>query len=228
MDRARVHGILTVVMALASHLRRAPFALVATFALAVGGVACSGGGSKSAGTTPTTRAGTAVTIAAGPVTIASSGAAATLSDADRAAVVDTVRRYVTAASIDPLQGRPVGDLAVVFTALATARVNGPDHAAVLDAGLPKATGKVTATAKPLAMTALGDPTGAIVLVGVNLDLRVQATAAKGSIDVKRRGALVLAKDGDTWKIASYHVTVTRTGAGLAPNAASTSTTASTP
>lgn len=216
------------VMVLASHLRRAPLALAATFALAVGGAACSGGDGKSASSTPTTRAGTAVTIAAGPVTIASSGTEGTLSDADRAAVVDTVRRYVTAASIDPLQGRPVGDLTVVFTPSAVAQVKGHDHAAMLDDRLPKATGKVTAVAKPLAMTALGDPTGAIVLVGVNLDLHLEAAAAKGPVDVQRTGGLVLAKDGDTWKIASYRVTVTRTGAGLPPAAASTSTTASTP
>ena len=214
-------------MALDFRFRRASLSTASLCALAVAVAACSGGGGKSASTS-TTRSGTAVTIAAGPVTIAASGAAATLSDADRTAVVDTVRRYVTAASIDPLQGRPVGELAVVFTPSATTQVKGPDRAAMLDDELPKATGKVTATATPLAMTALSDPTGAIVLVGVNLDLHLRAAAAKGPVDVKRTGALVLAKDGDSWKIASFRVTVDRTGAGLPPTAASTSTTASRP
>lgn len=206
---------------------RASLALAAASTLAVAMAACSSGGSKSANT-PTTRPGTAVTIAAGRVTVAASGIAGTLSDADRDAVVETVRRYVTAASIDPLQGRPAGDLAGVFTPAATVAANGHDRATVADDGLPKATGKVTATATPLAITALADPAGAIVLVGVTLDLHVRAAAAKGPVDVKRTGELVLAKDGTAWKITSYRLTVDRTGAGLGPQPASTSTIASTP
>ena len=214
-------------MAPTPRFRRAPLVLAASLGLVVGVAACSGGSGKSADTS-TTRAGTAVTIEAGPVTIAASGVAGTLSDADRQAVVETVRRYVTAASLDPLQGRPVGDLTAVFTPSAVAVVNGPDRAAMLDDGLPKATGKVTATAKPLAITALSDPSGAVVLVGVTLDLDVRATAAKGAVDVKRTGELVMAKDGAGWKVASYRVSVHRAGAGLGPQTASTSTTGTTP
>ena len=222
-----MHGILTVVMALASRFRRASFALAVTCTLAVGAAACSGGGGKSA-STPTTRPGTAVPIAAGPVTVTASGIAGTLSNADREAIVETVRRYVTAASIDPFRGRPVGDLASVFAATAVTAANGPDRATVVDDGLPKATGKVTATAKPLAITALTDPSGAVVLVGVTLDLDVRASAAKGPVRVKRTGELVLEKDGPSWKITSYRLAVDRSGAGLGPAAAPTSTTASTP
>ena len=138
----------------------------------------------------------------------------TLSDADRGAIIETLRKYVIAATIDPLHGKPIGDLAAVFTPEATAALAGPDRAAAVDEGMPKAKGTVTATTPPVPIVALSDPAGAIDVVGTTLFLDVHTKAAGGPIRVLRTGELVLKRDAGAWKIASYRLTVNRTGAGL--------------
>ncbi len=97
-------------------------------------------------------------------------------DADRDAIVDTVRRYVIAATIDPFHGKPVGDLSSLFTLPAVAALNGLDRVAALDEGIPKATGTVKVTAAPMILTAFSDPMGGINLVGTSLYIDARANA----------------------------------------------------
>jgi hypothetical protein len=199
---------------------RAPVAvLVATLAIAL--AACSGGGDSSSAAT-SVPAGSTLTITPGSVSVQAAGPPGTLSDGDRDAIAETLKRYVVAATIDPLRGKAVGDLGTVFTPEAVASIAGPDGAAVIDKEMPKATGTVKAHAPPVPMTALSDPSGAIDLVGTTLFLDVRARAAGGPVRVQRNGELVLRRAGSGWKIASYRLTVDRSGSGL-PAATTSST-----
>jgi hypothetical protein len=183
--------------------------------------ACGGGGDEEAkpAKTPT---GASIDLTAGNVTVEAAGTPGTLAEADKAAIVDTLKRYVTATSINPLQGKPIGDLAPIFTAGASASLQGPDGAAATDEGLPKATAKVVAKGPPVGLTALSDPSGAIDLVGATVYLYVDTKSAGGPIHVLRSGELVLRRDSGGWKIDSYKLSVDRKGAGV--TAATTPTT----
>lgn len=197
-------------------------ALGITAGLALTLAACGGGSGETAAPTTTTRPGTELTIAAGPVALESAGPAGALSDADRDAVIDTVRRYVTAATVDPLLGRGVGDLAPLLGAAVGSSLTAEDRAALVDEGLPEASGTVHAVATPVALTALVDQAGAVDLVGAALDLTVDARTKQGPVTVHRFGELVLARDGAAWRIDSFRLSVDRAGAGLEP--ATTTTT----
>jgi hypothetical protein len=199
---------------------RAPVAvLLAVISVAL--VACSGGDDAAAKKTAVP-AGSTLKLEAGDVQVAAAGPPGTLSDADRQAIVETLKKYIVAATIDPLHGRKIGDLSGVFTAEAAASLAGPDRAAAVDEGMPKATSVVKATTPPVAMVALSDPTGAIDLVGTTLFLDVNAKATGGPVRVLRTGELVLRRDAGAWKISSYKLSVNRTGSGLpAPTTSST-------
>jgi hypothetical protein len=136
------------------------------------------------------------------------------------AVLKVVTDYVDAASVGPLRtAQPAGDLASIFDAGALARVTGVDRAVMVDEGLPKVTGDLSVTAKPVDVVALADQGGAIVLATASLDLEITGDAhvRAGPLKVARRGDLVLAPDASgAWKITSFSVIVSRTGAGLDP------------
>jgi hypothetical protein len=189
-------------------------------------VGCSGGGDDAA---PTSGAkapeGSTLDLVAGDVRVEATGNPGVLADTDKNAIVNTVRRYVIAATIDPMHGRPIGDLAPLFTAPAVAALAGLDRVAALDEGIPKATSTVKVTSAPMLLTALSDPTGAINMVGTSLYLDARTTAEDGPVRVKRSGELILTRDSGTWKIASFQLSADRTGSGL--GRATTSTTGST-
>ena len=130
------------------------------------------------------------------------------------------------ATIAPLEGKPVPDLASHFTAAAAPGAAGRRSVTrSLDADLPRATGRVTPTLQPVNLHALADAGGAIDLVGSTLDLTVQAT--RGRADRSRStaaGELMFTRDGGTWKILSFQLAVTRDGAGLGTATATSSTT----
>jgi hypothetical protein len=184
--------------------------------------ACSSGGSGKAGSSTTTRPTDArVKVTPLLVTVASAGPPAQLPDADKAAVFAAVGSYVQDASVDPLEGKATPDLASHFAAAAAPALQGTERDALTDTDVPRSTGRVTATLKPVNLHALADSTGAIDLVGATLDLTVQAPAAKGPITIHRTGELMFTRDAGTWKILSFKLAVTRDGAGLG---AETSTT----
>jgi len=137
---------------------RAPVAVAcAVFVLAL--AACGGGGSDAKAKTPSP-AGTKLTLTPGAVQVAAAGNPGTLSDADKTAIMTTLRRYIVAATIDPLHGKPVGKLDQVFTPAALTALIGPNRDAVVDDGMPKATSTVVAKNPPVPLTALSDQSGA--------------------------------------------------------------------
>src|SRR5664279_3141175 len=199
-------------MDLSRRCLRAPVLLVGA-ALALSLAACSGGGSAAKAKAPSP-SGSKLTLAAGPVQVQAAGTPGTLSDADRNAIITTLRTYVTAATIDPLHGKPVGDLSKVFTPEALAALTGPNRDAAVDDSMPKATGTVTAKNPPVTLTALSEPSGAINLVAAPLFLDVTAKTAGGPVRVVRNGEVLLTHAAGAWKISSYKLAVDRTGAGL--------------
>jgi len=193
---------------------RAPLVVLVTV-LAVALVACGGGDDDSAKKT-TVPKGSTLDLTAGTVQVEAAGPPGTLADADQQAIIETLKKYIVAATIEPLHGKKVGDLSGVFTAEAAASLAGPDRAAAIDEGMPKATATVKASTPPVPMVALSDSTGAIDLVGTTLFLDVNTKAAGGPIRVLRTGELVLKRDDGAWKISSYKLAVNRTGSGLPP------------
>jgi hypothetical protein len=208
--------------------RGAPF-LVLLGLLVVALVGCSGGSDSKAKSGPVASPkGSSLELTSGGVQVESTGAPATLSAADRAAIVNTVRRYVIAATIDPFHGKKIGDLTPLFTPPAAAALNGLDRVAALDEGVPKATGLVKVKAQPMILTALSDPMGGINLVGTSLYIDASATANEGPVRVKRSGELVLSRDAGTWKIASFKLVADRSGSGLGTTTTSRTPGVSTP
>ena len=120
----------------------------------------------------------------------------------------------------------MGDLTKVFTPDAATSIEGLDSAAVVDDGMPKSVTTVKATAPPVPLTALSDPSGAIDLVGATLFLDVNTKAKGGPVRVQRNGELMFQRSGADWLISSYKVSVDRTGAGLpTPTSSTTESTA---
>ena len=186
--------------------------------------ACSSGGSTKATSSTTAAPNARVRVTPGTVTVVTAGPPAELSAADRAAIVAAVGNYVQGATVAPLEGKAKADLASLFTATAAPALQGAERDALVDADLPKATGRVTPTLQPVNLHALADPTGAIDLVGSTLDLTVQATAAGGPITIHRSGELMFTRDTGGWKILSFRLAVTRDGAGLGAGTRTSSTT----
>jgi hypothetical protein len=194
--------------------------------LAVTLVACGGGDDKKA-EKAAAPAGSTLEVTAGDVTVQAAGAPGILSDEDKGKIANTLRRYIIAATIEPLHGKPVGNLTKVFTPEAATSLAGLAGGAVVDDGMPKAITTVKASTPPVPLTALSDPSGAIDLVGATLFLDVRTKAAGGPVRVQRNGELVLRRDGGDWKIASYKLTVDRTGSGI-PVPTSNATESTTP
>jgi hypothetical protein len=198
-------------------------AVVAVLALSGGG-----GDHRAASPTTTSRA-TTVALQLGDVTSASAGPAATFTAAQASDVLKVIGTYIDRAIVAPMHtGGEAGDLASLFDAGTLARVSGPDKAVMTETGLPKASGSLKFRAQPVPFVALGDQSGAVVLVSASIDLTVDAkvVGSKTPLHVEQKGDLVLAPDaGGAWKVTSYSMSVTRNGGGV--GATSTSAPATT-
>lgn len=196
----------------------------ASLVLVVAAAACSGGGGgdkKARATTTRAPEASSVSLQLGDVKVASAGPSdAKLSDDARDKVVRAVNEYVAAGIVQPLtKGTKAGDLSGAFSATALARLHGPDRATLLDEGFPKADA-LTAKAATVALTGLADQAGTIVLVSAGVIFDLDATVDGKPIHIHRLGDLLLAPDGDKWKITGYDVGVQREGTGLPPDTTS--------
>jgi hypothetical protein len=194
-------------------------------AVALGAVvltaSCGGGGSKAAATTRAP-SDSSINLVPGAVRVAAAGGGGAISDEERDAIMATLDGYVNTATMEPLRGKPVGDLTGYFTPEAAAALTGTNRDALVDEGFQPATRTVKGTAQPVPLTALADPAGAINLVGVTLDVTTTTANAAGPVTVHRVGEMVLRRDGNTWKINSYRIVVGRNGAGIQDASPSTS------
>lgn len=179
---------------------------------------------------PELRASTSVDLQPGDLTVDSVGAPVEFPTDVRDLVLSTLGAYVDHGIVNPLRkGSAVeADLATVFDAAALARLAGTDRALLLDEGFPKAVGKVKVATPPVAMTALADADGKVVLVSANVALSVNAQTKKGRLEILRSGSLVFAPDvGGAWKITGWTMGSERGGPALGPTTTST-TVAATP
>jgi hypothetical protein len=199
-------------------MRRAAW-LLGLAAVVIGLPACSG--SKPAATTATTvPAPTTTTEPERPglsafrlasAEVAAWNAPPEFPDGARAGVQAVLDRYLTDAVVTPLRsGQPAGDLSSLFAASTLERVNGPDRAALIDEGLPKAE-RVTVEEASAAVTAL---TG-LSIVSAGVHILLSARVGGTPLRVERSGELQLAADGDVWKVIGYDIRVTRETPGAA-------------
>ena len=188
-----------------------------------------GGGSDDTNAAPTTGSnagsGVTITLQAGDIATDSAGPATSFSAAQAQQVLASIRASVEGAIVKPLRsGEPAGDLASVFDAGTLARVTGADRGVMLAEGLPKVTGDLTVTAKPVGFVGLGDQSGTLVLVTASVQLTVDGTitGTKTPLHIEQHGDLVFAPDASgAWKVTSYRMAVTRSGGGIDTTATST-------
>jgi hypothetical protein len=191
-------------------------------AVAAGLVSCSAPRHPSASAPPTAAATAAptttapaapsVSFAIATVDLQAVDAPAELPDATRAGVLKLLDGYLATAVVGPLRsGQPAGDLSGVFTGPALDRANGPDHAALVDDGMPKAD-NVRVGVATADLTALIQP-GSLTLLAATIHVAVSGTAGGGPVAVDRTGDLELSLVADAWKVSGYDVRVTRTTPG---------------
>lgn len=131
-----------------------------------------------------------------------------LPDDVRTEVLAVLDEYLDRAMVSPLRsGQPAGDLGSLFTGGAAPRVAGPDRAAMVDEGLPRAS-DVRGLASTARLGALAGADDDILVVTATIDLRLQATG-DDPLTIVRTGDLVLVPDGDGWKIDGYDLSTTR-------------------
>ncbi|HEX2273786.1 MAG TPA: hypothetical protein VHG90_07930 [Acidimicrobiales bacterium] len=134
-----------------------------------------------------------------------------LPDDVRAKVTATLERYLADAVVGPLRsGQPAADLGPVFTAAALARLNGPDRAALVDEGLPRAA-RLRSEAATARLGALAGADQAVTVVTAAVTLRLHTGGAE-SVAIVRTGDLVLVPDGDAWKVDGYDIRTARDSA----------------
>ena len=139
-------------------------------------------------------------------------AEATLPDNVRRGVQGLLDGYLDRAVLQPLRsGQPAGDLSALFAGPALDRMSGPDRAALVDEGLPKAT-QLKVTTAEADLTALIGPDGVGALTA-GIKVVVTGAVEGAPLTVERTGELLLAGDGPTWRVAGYDMRVTRDAAG---------------
>lgn len=132
-------------------------------------------------------------------------------------------RYLNTATLTPLRkGGAVADLGGVFSGQALERATGPDRAALVDDGLPRMARMQLGDASAR-LTALLGPSG-VAVVAADIHVLVTGAVTGGALTIERTAELQLARDGDSWKVGGYDVSVTRTG----PDGVVTTTTTSGP
>ena len=202
-------------------------AVVVIAAVAIGVLALGGGNDDATATRPTSSnagPGVTLTLEAGDIATDSAGPATTFSQAQAQQVLGTIRTYVDTSVIKPLRsGQPAGDLSSVFDASTLARATGVDRIVMLEEGLPKVTGDIVVTGKPVSFVGLGDQDGTLVLVTASVQFTVDGTISgiKAPLHIEQGGDFVLAPDASgAWKVTAYHMAVTRSGGGVDTTTAS--------
>ena len=186
-------------------------AAVAVLAVAsVSVVACSGGGDDDSDAPSIERAPRryGFTLVAADVHATVRPAPAFPEDVSTE-VLRTLNDYLTTAVVEPLRsGAPPGDLAGVFTPAAATRLAGADRAALVEEGT-LGPGEVRQDRADVRLTALVGPDSSVVVVTAQVDVALEVTRAGARTAVIRGGELVLAADGDAWRIEGYDLRTQR-------------------
>ena len=177
-------------------------------------------------TQPTTPAATSkvLTLRVGEVKVQNTGAPAKVKPPVRKALLNVTQGYVNNAILAPLEnGQVNAAYTVAFDPGVKRAAARTDRAVLTEVRSGVATGPVVATATPLRIDALGDPTGKIALAAATFTLRIKAPTAKGTVNIRRRTELTFANEFGKWVVTAYRVSVRRSlGAKTASSSASTS------
>jgi hypothetical protein len=202
-------------------MRPAVAALVVV--LGLGATGCSGSSSPKRAVAPPTTAAPVVKLSVSGTDVIWTGKPGSFPDATKAGVMATLDQWLTGAVVTPLQSGAAGDISPLFSPEVAPRLAGPDRVALVDEGLPRATG-ITPAAQTVKLTALIDAVGAVALVTATLDVRLDIAAVGGPYSVTHLGELMLQQDGGTWRIAGYDVrSVHEDAAGVTSTTATTTT-----
>lgn len=178
--------------------------------------ACGGGGSSA--TAPTQSSSVGVTVTGAQV-FTPNGTVKELPAPVRDQVTATVKGYFDKAPQQPHPSPggsgapPATGVEPFFTAAAAGRLGGPDRAALVDEGFPGPIDAVRTRKENVALGALGDDAGRFEVVTATFEVAQDVVAKATTFTIDRSGDLVLVPDGGTWKIAAYHIRVTRQGGG---------------
>ena len=143
-----------------------------------------------------------------------------LPDVARREALRVLQETFDATVVRPLTKGAPGDLRLLFTPDAAARITGPDRAAMFDEGFPPVADLVGSRTH-VSLTGLAGDDGAPALLVANIDWEVRAL--DDSVRVQRFGELTLTPIFGTWVVSAYSVLVNRTAGGE-----TTTTTAATP
>lgn len=206
-----------------------PARAVATLALAAFGVlgvlGCSSGESppESATTsTPTSNDGSSTTVAPPAIeatlrigTTAIFGFGTPANDPPQIprpvtrSVIATVDSYVDAAFLAPLRGEDIVLDGIVGPRAAARLASGrPDRAVMTNDGLPEVT-RAKVQLAPSDLSALSEGFGRLSFVSATLDLETDLSTVEGALSVHQFGEIVLARDGEEWRVIGYEMIVVR-------------------
>lgn len=138
-------------------------------------------------------------------------------DATKAAVVATLDKWLADAVVAPLHsGHPAGDLTSLLTPAAAAKLADPAaRAAFVDEGLPAASTSITADKADVTLGSVAGPDEVVAVIGARIDLKLHAVGPDLDVDVVHWGELILAPEGDGWKIDAFDLHATRDSRGAA-------------
>jgi hypothetical protein len=187
---------------------------VAVIALVLANMADSGNKKPTAKGKPNAPATTVpksrrLELAVGKVVIQNTGAPTKVVRATRRTLLSNTQFYVDGAVLAPLQGGHVNRaFAKIFDAGVRTTAARNDAAVLTEAGTGKVS-SVTATASPVRIDALGDPTGKVALAATSWTMNIKAPTPKGRLTIRRKTELTFANVFGKWYVTAYKVTVRR-------------------
>jgi len=159
---------------------------------------------------PTVPQSNRLTLKVGKVRVQNAGPPAKVTRAIRNTVLSSTQLYVNDAILAPLrQGRVVNAYAKVFDAGVRKAASSNDRAVLTETTTGRARGAVNATASPVRIDALGDPTGKIALAAATFTMNIKAPTPAGRVTIRRRTELTFENEFGTWAVTGYRVTVRR-------------------
>jgi hypothetical protein len=151
-----------------------------------------------------------LTLKVGKVVVQNAGPPAKVTRAMRRTLLSTTQFYMDGAILAPLErGQVNKQYAKVFDAGVRKAAANNDRAVLTEATTGRARGAVTATASPVRIDALGDPTGNIALAATSFTMNVKTPTPKGRLTIRRKTELTFANEFGKWYVTAYQVTVRR-------------------
>ncbi len=199
---------------------------IAVIAVLFAGLADSGDETSAAkpkpGEKPTTAKPATLVLRLGGVSVQNTGTPTKMKPPIRKALMNISQTYVNNAVMAPLVSGKVSPYALAFDPGVKAAAMRKDRAVLTEARTGAATGPVKATATPVRIDVLGDPSGKIAFAATTFSMRIKVPTAKGPINIRRLTELTFANEFGKWRVTAYRVTVRRTlGARTASSSAST-------